>query len=152
MRNLQKKYEKHHKKWEEYTQATTQGGSQLPPMTPEEFWFQKNLDKKGRVYGFGTEEVKLKKSVTITAARHSPAEHFDWRKQAQLLNQNITKQAEAISQIAKKQWKTKRIMKNVLRFLKGQSASSSCQPNLDSDDEHDSQNDNTDPMNLSDSN
>ena len=72
-------------------------------MTLEEFWLQGNLDKKDRVYGFGNKGVKLKKSATITAARHSSAEHFDPREQAQLLNQNITKQAEAISQIAKKQ-------------------------------------------------
>jgi len=37
---------------------------------PEEFWLQENLGKKGRVYGFGTEGVKLKKSATITAACH----------------------------------------------------------------------------------
>lgn len=147
-----KKYEEHHKKWEEYTRAATQGGSQLPPMTPEEFWLQENLNKKDRAYGFGTEGVKLKKSVTVAATCHSSAEHFDPREQAQLLNQSITKQAEAISQIAKKQGKIDRIMKKVLRFIKEQSAGSSSQVNLDTDDKHDSQNDNDDPMNLSDSN
>ena len=44
----------------------------------------------------------MKKSATIAVARHSSAEHFDPREQVQLLNQSITKQAEAISQIAKK--------------------------------------------------
>jgi len=91
--------ENHYKKWEEYTQAAT---SQLSPMTPEEFWIKENLDKKDRVYGFDIERVKLKKSCTIAAARHSSAEHFDPREQAQLLNQSITKQAEAIRKIAKK--------------------------------------------------
>ena len=71
-------------------------------MTPEEFWVKENLDKKDHVYDFGTERVKLKKSSTIAATRHSLAEHFDPREQAQLFNQSITKQAEAISQIAKK--------------------------------------------------
>ena len=66
---------------------------------------------KGCVYGFGTEGVMLKKSATIVATRYSSAEHFDPREQAQLLNQNITKQAEAISQIAKKPGKTECIMK-----------------------------------------
>jgi len=53
----------------------------------------------------------LKKSATIAAARHSSAEHFDPREQAQLLSQSITKQEEAISQIARKQGKTECIMK-----------------------------------------
>ena len=75
----------------EYTQATTQREFQLSPMTPEEFWDKENLDKKGRVYGFGMEGVKLKKSTRIAAARHSSVEHFDPRKQAQLPNQSITK-------------------------------------------------------------
>ena len=48
-------------------------------MTPEEFWVKENLDKKGRVNGFGTDGVKLNKSATIVAARHSLAEHFDPR-------------------------------------------------------------------------
>jgi len=43
-------------------------------------------------------------------------------------------------------------MKKVLRFLKGQSAGSSSQINLNIDDEQDSQNDNYDPINLSESN
>ena len=51
-------------------------------MTPEEFWIKENLDKEGRVYGFDTERVKLKKSATIAAAWHSSAEHFDPREQA----------------------------------------------------------------------
>jgi len=42
----------------------------------------------------------------------------------------------------------KRIMKKILRFLKGQSTGSSSQVNLDTDDEQDSQNDNDDPMNI----
>ena len=42
-------------------------------------------------------------------------------------------------------------MKKVLRFLKGQSAGSSSQVNLDTDDEQDFQNDNNDTTNLSDS-
>ena len=126
--------ENHYKKWEEYTQAAT---SQLSPMTPEEFWIKENLDKKDRVYGFDIERVKLKKSCTIAAARHSSDEHFDPKEQAQLLNHNISKQAKPISQIAKKQGKTERSMKKVLRFLKGQN------------DEQDSPNDNDDPMNLS---
>jgi len=42
-------------------------------------------------------------------------------------------------------------MKKVLRFLKGLSAGSSKQVSLDTDDKHNSQNDNDDPMNLSDS-
>ena len=71
-------------------------------MTQEEFWIKENPDKKGRVYGFGTEGVKLNKSTTLAAARHSSTEHFDQRGQAQLLNQSITKQAEVINQIAKK--------------------------------------------------
>ena len=71
-------------------------------MTQEEFWIKENLDKKDRVYGFGAEEIKLKKSTTIAAARHSSAEHFDPRQQAQLLSESVTKQAEAIAQIAKK--------------------------------------------------
>lgn len=146
-----RRLEEHHKKWEEYTQTTTQGGSQLPPMTSEEFGLQENLDKKDRVYSFGIKGVKLKKSATIVTARHSSAEHFDPREQAQLLNQSITKQAEAINQIAKKQGKTERIMKKVLRFLKEQSAGSSSQVNLHNDDEQDSQNDTDDPINLSDS-
>ena len=79
-------------------------------MTQEEFWIKENLDKKGRVYGFGTEGVKLKKSATIAAACHSSAEHFNPRQQAQLLNESITKQAEAITQIAKKQGKTERML------------------------------------------
>ena len=98
-------------KWEEYSQATTQGGSQLLPMTPEEFWLQENLDKKGRVYGFGTEGVKLKKSATIASTRHTSAEYFDPREQPQLLGQSISKQEEAISQIVRKQGKTECIMK-----------------------------------------
>ena len=48
-------------------------------MTQEEFWIKDNLDKKGRVYGFGAKGVKLKKSATIAAARHSSAKHFDPR-------------------------------------------------------------------------
>ena len=40
-------------------------------------------------------------------------------------------------------------MKKVLRFLKGQSAGSFSQVNLDTDDEQDFQNDNDDPKNLS---
>ena len=75
-------------------------------MTPKEFWVKENLDKKGRIYGFGTEGVKLKKSATIAASRHSSVEHFDPREQVQLLNQSITKQAEAINQIVKQQGKT----------------------------------------------
>ena len=122
-------------------------------MTPEEFWVKENLDKKGRVYGFGTQGVKLKKSAAIAAARHSSAEHLDPREQAQLLNQSIIKQAEVISQIAKKQGKTKRIIKKNLRFLKGQSTGSSSQINLNPDDEDDSENDNDNyPTNLFDSN
>ena len=93
----------------------------------------------------------MKKSATIAAARHSSAEHFDPREQAQLLSQSITKQAEAISQIAKKQGKIECIIKKVLRFLKGQSVGSSSQINLNTDDEQDSQNDNDDPTNLSES-
>ena len=42
-------------------------------------------------------------------------------------------------------------MKNVLRFLKGQSVGSSNQINLNTDDEQDFQDDNDDPTNLSDS-
>ena len=121
-------------------------------MTQEEFWIKENLDKKGRVYGFGAEGVKLKKSATIAAARHSSAEHFDPRQQAQLFNESITKQAEAITQIAKKQGKTEHMLKKVLRFFKGQSAGSSSQINLNPDDEEDSEDDNDDdPTNLSDS-
>jgi len=60
--------------------------SQLPPMTQEQFWFQENLDKKGRAYGFRTEGVKLKKSAIIAGVHHSSAEHFDLRQQALLLN------------------------------------------------------------------
>ena len=71
-------------------------------MTQEEFRIKENLDKEGRVYGFGMEGVKLKKSVTIAVVRYSSVEHFDPRQQAQLLNESITKQAEAITQIAKK--------------------------------------------------
>jgi len=71
-------------------------------MTPEEFWVKENPNKKGRVYGFGTEGVKLKKSATIAVAHHSSAEHFDPREQARLLNQSITKQAEVVTQITKK--------------------------------------------------
>ena len=77
-------------------------GSQLPPMTQEEFWIKENLDKKDRVCSFSSEGVKLKKSATIAAARYSSAEHFDPREQTQLLNQSIIKQAKTISQIAKK--------------------------------------------------
>jgi len=44
----------------------------------------------------------LKKSAIIAAACHSSAEHFDPRQHAQLLSESITKQAEAITQIAKK--------------------------------------------------
>ena len=96
--------------------------------------------------------VKLKKSATIAAARHSSAKHFDLREQTQLLNESITKQAEAITQIAKKQGKIERMLKKVLRFFKGQSASSSSHINLNPDDEEDSQNDNDDDFtNLSDS-
>ena len=72
------------------------------PYDPRRALVKENLDKKDRVYGFGTERVKLKKLATVAAARHSSAEHFDQREQAQLLNQSITKQAEAISQITKK--------------------------------------------------
>jgi len=54
-------------------------------MTQVEFWIKENLDKKGRIYGFGTEGFKLKKSATIVAARHLSAEHFDPRQQAQFL-------------------------------------------------------------------
>ena len=57
-------------------------GSQLPPMTPDMLWIKENPDKKGRVYGFDTKGVKLKKSVTIAAAHHLSAEHFDPREQA----------------------------------------------------------------------
>ena len=85
-------------------------------MTQEEFWIKENLDKKDRVYGFGTEGVKLKKLATITAAHHSSAEHFDPREQAQLLNQSITKQGKAISQIVEKQGKTERIMKKSFKI------------------------------------
>ena len=74
----------------------------MSPMTQEEFWSKGNLDKKGHVYGFGAEGVKLKKLATIAAARHSSVEHFDPRQQAQLLNESITRQAKAITQIAKK--------------------------------------------------
>ena len=95
--------------------------------------------------------VKLKKSATIADARYSSTEHFDPREQAQLLNQRITKQADVISQIAKKQEKTERIMKKVLRFLKRQSVGSSNQINLDIDDKQHSRNDNDDSTNLSDS-
>ena len=123
----------------------------MPPITQEEFWIKENLDKKGRVYGFGTEGVKLKKSATIAAARHSSAEHFDPRQQAQLFNESITKQAEAITQLTKKQGKTERMLKKVLRFFKGQSAGSS-NINLNADDEENSENDNDDDLtNLSDS-
>lgn len=147
-----KKYANHQNKWHEYSQAATQGGSQLPPMTQEEFWIKENLDKKGRVYGFGADGVKLNKSATIAAAHHSSAEHFDPRQQAQLFNESITKQAEAITQIAKKQGKTKRMLKKILRFFKGQSAGSSNQINLNPSDEDDSEDDNDDdPTNLSDS-
>ena len=66
-------------------------------MTQNEFWIKENLDKKSRVYGFGTEGVKFKKSTTIAAVRHSLVEHFDPRQQVQLLNESITKQAEAIT-------------------------------------------------------
>ena len=66
-------------------------------MTQEEFWIKENLDKKCHMYDFGMEGVKLKKSVTIAAVRHSSAEHFDPREQAQLLNESIIKQAEAIT-------------------------------------------------------
>jgi len=48
-------------------------------MNSEEFWIKENLDKKDHVYGFDTEGVKLKKSATIAAARHSSVEHFDPR-------------------------------------------------------------------------
>ena len=120
-------------------------------MTQKEFWIKENLDKKDCVYGFGTEGVKLKKSATIAAARHSSAEHFDPRQQAQLLNESITKQAEAITQIAKKQEKTERMLKKVLRFFKGQSAGSS-NINFNANDEENSENDNDDDLtNLSDS-
>jgi len=78
-------------------------GSHLPPVTLEEFWLQENLDKKGHLYSFGTEDVKLRKSATIATARHSSTELFVQREQAQALNESITKQAESISQIAKKQ-------------------------------------------------
>ena len=97
------------------------------------------MDKKGHVYVFGTEGVKLKKSATIAAARHSSDEHFDPKEQAQLLNHSISKQAKPISQIAKKQGKTECIMKKVLSFVNGQSAGSSSQVNLDPDDEEDYQ-------------
>ena len=62
----------------------------------------------------------LKKSATIAAARHSSGEHFNPRQQAQLLNESIIKQAEAITQIAKKQGKTKRMLKKIFLefFLK----------------------------------
>jgi len=66
-------------------------------MTQEEFWIKENLDKKGRVYGLDTDGVKLKKSTTIAVAHHSSAEHFNPREQVQLLNESITKQAEAIT-------------------------------------------------------
>ena len=42
-------------------------------------------------------------------------------------------------------------VKKILRFLKRQGAESCSEANLDTDDEHDSQNDNEDHMNLSDS-
>ena len=108
--------------------------------------------ESSHVYNFDTEGVKLKKLATIAATSHLLAEHFGPRKQAQVLHHSITKQAEAITQIAKKQGKTERIMEKVLRFLKGQSASSFSLINLNFDDEEDSQNDNDDPTNLSDSN
>jgi len=93
----------------------------------------------------------LKKSATIAAARHLSAEHFDPRQQAQLLNESITKQAETITQIAKKQGKTERMLKKNLRFFKGQSAGSSSRINLNPDDEEDSENDDDDDLtNLSD--
>ena len=76
----------------------------------------------------------MKKLATIAAARHSSAEHFDPRQQAQFLNESITKQAEAITQIAKKQGKTECMLKKVLKFFKGQSAGSS-NINLNADDE-----------------
>jgi len=121
-------------------------------MTQEEFWIKENLDKKARVYGFGREMVKLKKSVIIAVARHSSAEHFDPRQQAQLLTESITKQAEAITQIAKKQGKTERMLKKFLRFFKGQSVGSSSRIDLNLDDGEDSKNDNDDGLtNLSDS-
>ena len=92
----------------------------------------------------------LKKSATIAAACHSSVEHFDPRQQAQLLNESITRQAEAITQIAMKQGKTERMLKKVLRFFKGQSAGSSDHTNFNPDDEENSQtdNDDDDPTNL----
>ena len=54
--------------------------------------------------------------------------------------------------IAKKQGKTDRMLKKVLRFFKGQSTDSSSQMNMNPDDEEDSEDDNDDdPTNLSDS-
>ena len=93
----------------------------------------------------------MKKSATIAAARHSSVEHFDPRQQVQLLSESITKQAEVITQIAKKQGKTERMLKKVLRFFKGQSVGSS-NINLNADDKEDSDNDNDEILiHLSDS-
>ena len=55
-------------------------------------------------------------------------------------------------QIAKKQGKTERMLKKVLRFFKDQSVGSSSHINLNPNDEEDSQNDNDDDLtNLSNS-
>ena len=72
--------EEHNKKWEDYT---------LAAMTQEELSSPANFDKKGHMYGLRTKSVKLKKLASIVATCCSSVEHFDLRRQAQLLNQSL---------------------------------------------------------------
>ena len=62
-----------------HSSCNSKGLPTAPYDPPEGFWVKENLDKKGHVYGFDMEGVKLKKSATIAVAHHSSVKHFDPR-------------------------------------------------------------------------
>ena len=86
----------HYQKWEQIrnSQSSTDPSSEPSEIPSEtELWMQGNLNKKGRVYGLGSEGVKLKHLFKSTATS-SGSQEPDVRETVTQLNNELSSMAE----------------------------------------------------------
>ena len=87
----------HQLKWEQIrnSQSSTDPGSEPTEVPSEtELWVQANYNKKGRVYGLGSEEVKLKHLVKSTATSRDRDQDPDVWATVTQLNSELSTMAE----------------------------------------------------------
>ncbi|KAJ8439407.1 hypothetical protein Cgig2_001747 [Carnegiea gigantea] len=157
--------EEHIKRWQEYrsSHSFTDDSSQSPPLSERDIWVQGNLTSKGRMYGFGVEEVVMKQRSRLSvSSRSSSVNNYNAHEMAMRLNKSAVKAAEEAhqkeiqdlhKQVEEKEAKFQHELaqEKAARFFKSQQAGSSTAPPNTTPSEDDDDEDEPDPSDLGDS-